>query len=199
MQQQPTTPSPSLLSKYRFPLDAAWSLTWGSAFFNNSADKLPAVFLMADSSPQGHDWFIVEISFFKPLAESSAGPGRDFFELVKRLIDTKADNTEYAKRQRADWTSILQKSRTRHCFPPMALGGARSSAGFKAQCLLQALFLEFQEWGKVARFLEAVQSVTTDMGTEASLPSICLAKAGDICDGAFGVWKAPPRILNTPL
>ena len=200
---QITLPSKSKLSKARLLLDASWCMLWRNHFLSGARSKsegdvcLPALFLLADSSPQlGADWFIAEASHLHPQANK-----REFFELVIALANGCGKELEAVQRQwRIEASSKLQSLLKKHCFIPTALGSARASAQHKLQCLLHTLHLDLHSWANVRAVCERIVSFTSDFGIEALLPSASLPLHSDAhpevgCVPLLGHWQDAPDVL----
>ncbi|CAE7825398.1 SHE10 [Symbiodinium sp. CCMP2456] len=165
-------PSGSTLSRRQLLVDAAFSCYWRN-FFQEHTGPL---YLWADSSPQGGvDWLLSIVSFAKQDSLADLVSAASFLqESTKHFeaacaIDDKDRMLEIA-RKRHECGVLVKSTLGLHRQIPMALGSAHTSLEHKVRCMCRKLYAESQSISALRQLLSRVRSMTTDMGTEMSIP-----------------------------
>ncbi len=149
-------PSPSTVNRSQFLVDVAMMVRRQLEWTNRSLH-----YLFADASPQGgRDWLMsrqVEIdrSHLVEVWEAAMA--------LERQEEPHTATTDACN-------CILTERVSLHLHAPVALGLGQMSVSHKCAALLHAMFLETPSWNALKTTLSNVVSVTTDMGTELSMP-----------------------------
>ena len=193
---QPKAPGAAVLSKARLALDLSFSHYW--CVKHEQVEDIAGYYLLCDSSPQvGHDWFLTELWVLR-------GAEDELKELFLKMTSMASGLAEGP--DKGGIVEQIQRHFYRHVCPPMVLGSKRGQLPHKLHALLQALFLESQSWRRVRQTLERTVSLTTDLGTESSLPTIkatdaglssCIPQIGD-CATALADLRGEDRHLESP-
>ena len=165
-------PSESTVSRARLYLDVSFMQHWREEWkrhmgqLGTKVDDPAALFMLADSSPQGHqNWFMVEV--FGVRAGMLSEAAKLFEDLYALQLKDSISSEELEKSR--SWVEELRACKFHHVLPPSALGPRHATLSHKTHALLHAMRLEADGWGQVQRILSSVASITSDQGVEMGL------------------------------
>ena len=198
-------------------LDASFCRVWHGKWLRHLAsDSSVAIYASCDSSPQfGADWMISEIRIVKgavaamnycnglrSMLPDDAGSKQALHEWMRTLSQQDIESLRW---QSMNLCGLVEK----HVLTPSVIGGRHASVAHKLHAFLHQCKVDTGSWGQVQALLAALQSMTTDQGTErllADIPSswskmqssVLLPKMKD-CDITFAVLHEPPKPPYCPL
>jgi hypothetical protein len=164
-------PSPTIMSHIRFVLDCAFMLQQRrrNAHFFEGKDARPCIYVLSDSSPQGHtNWLMSEC--FIVLAENLPDVSHKVWRLIQLGQKSWEDDHDVDRvQEERDLVLWLKKAISHHVLPPVGLGSARCSLAHECHAFYHSLYLETGSASLLSEMTHSVTAVTTDKGTESGM------------------------------
>ena len=170
-------PSHSVLSQASFYLDMALMLRMREKHHEHFASlkNVGALYLMADSSPQGHtNWLMLQ--YFRigqhdllPCANAARELTNAALR-IQRCQETQMAITEDDLEMERCQSLVLTTGIQKHPMVPVGLGSARADIWHELRAMYHAMYLETGSASLLAAMAQSVTAVVSDRGTEAGIP-----------------------------
>ena len=174
-------PSPATLSRYQLVLDASYCRHWHDRWWrllSNVGGAPFAIYASCDSSPQiGQDFEIMECRIVSdPVATWKLCQYLRTLlpvDLSKdSLLKWSASLTREEVKELKTGSAQMLSNVERHVFTPCVVGSRHSNLANKFHCMLHALKFDIGNWDGVRLFLQSLEALTTDQGTERLLADV---------------------------